>query len=121
MKILTCGMQNLVRRGQRRQFSSQSPSILNILEQVKSGTLQPSDAQSLIVNATNPSPEDAIAAFANLDHTRSSRTGFPEAVFASGKTPEQVVQILDDMARHLNEEIRKGDVLAAQRAILATR
>ncbi len=111
----------LVGRRQQKLFSSHTPSILSILEQVKNGTLKPSDAESFIVRAVDPSPEDAIKAFANLDHTRSSRTGFPEAVFAAGKTPEQVAQILDDMARNLNEEISKGDVAAAQRAILATR
>jgi len=115
---------SLAKQGQgrgRRLFSSQGSSLLSILEGVQRGEITPSDAQSLIGNATDPSPEDAIKAFANLDHTRSSRTGFPEAVFAAGKTPEQVARILDDMARNLNESIHKGETLDSQRAILATR
>jgi hypothetical protein len=91
------------------------------LEQVQSGKLDLHDAESLIARASNPTPEDALRAFANLDHTRSSRTGFPEAVFAEGKTPEQVAKILDDFARNLNEEIWRGDILDSRRAILATR
>ena len=78
-------------------------------------------AEALIAKAANPTPEDALRAFANLDHTRSSRTGFPEAVFAEGKTPEQVATILDDFARNLNEEIRRGEIVDSRRAILATR
>lgn len=108
--------------GRRRFFSSPPSSLLSVLEQVQSGQLNPSEAQALIVKAAEQSPEEAIKAFANLDHSRSSRTGFPEAVFAAGKTPEQVARILDDMARHINEEIAKGDVVGdSQRAILATR
>jgi hypothetical protein len=120
--MFSCSVAILARSGRRRFFSSQSSSLLSILEQVQNGKLQPSEAQSLLIaNAADLSPEDAIEAFANLDHTRSSRTGFPEAVFAAGKTPEQVARILDDMSRHLNEEIAKGAVMDSQRAILATR
>jgi len=49
-----------------------------------------------------------LESFANLDHGRSRRTGFPEAVFAEGKTPNQVARILDDMARSANEELLRG-------------
>lgn len=118
------GASALIRNNNGRRslfFSSQASSVLSILEQVQNGQLKPSEAQSLLVYASEPSPEDAIKAFANLDHTRCSRTGFPEAVFAAGKTPEQVARILDDMARSLNEEIAKGDIPDSQRAILATR
>lgn len=53
-----------------------------------------------------PSPEQILQSFANLDHSRARRTGFPEAVFAEGKTAEQVASILDDMARAVNESVR---------------
>jgi NCAIR mutase (PurE)-related protein len=35
--------------------------------------------------------------FANVDHHRRLRRGFPEVVFAPGKTPEQLRQIVDRM------------------------
>ncbi len=38
--------------------------------------------------------------FANIDHHRSLRQGFPEVVFGAGKTPEQVVGIVEAMNRH---------------------
>jgi len=36
--------------------------------------------------------------FARLDRQRASRTGIPEVVFAQGKTPEQVAEILQRLA-----------------------
>ncbi|MFN8439994.1 MAG: nickel pincer cofactor biosynthesis protein LarB [Caldilineaceae bacterium] len=36
--------------------------------------------------------------FANLDHHRSLRWGFPEVVFCQGKTPEQTAQIMAKLA-----------------------
>jgi pyridinium-3,5-biscarboxylic acid mononucleotide synthase len=38
--------------------------------------------------------------FANVDHHRSLRQGFPEAVFGAGKTPEQVAGIVESLARN---------------------
>ncbi len=39
--------------------------------------------------------------FARLDHHRALRTGFPEAVFCEGKTPDQVAEIIVRLAaRH---------------------
>ncbi|MCH9006791.1 nickel pincer cofactor biosynthesis protein LarB [candidate division KSB1 bacterium] len=36
--------------------------------------------------------------FANIDHHRALRRGFPEVVFCQNKTPEQVVEIMSHMA-----------------------
>lgn len=111
-----------------RLFSSKSTSLSSILESVREGKMQPSEAEELITTSSslNPTPEDTLKQFANLDHSRTNRTGFPEAVFAAGKTPYQVAKILDDMARSLNEQIKasssSGDVVSSsQKAILATR
>jgi len=37
-------------------------------------------------------------AFATLDHQRALRNGFPEVIYAEGKTPEQLVVILERLA-----------------------
>ena len=37
--------------------------------------------------------------FAHVDHDRASRCGFPEVVFAQGKTPKQVVAIVRSIRR----------------------
>jgi hypothetical protein len=111
-----------------RTTSSTSSSLRDTLELVKEGKLQPSEAESLIKNKSNDhiskTPEETLKIFANLDHSRSRRTGFPEAVFAAGKTPFQVATILDDFALNLNMQIQdsKEDFAnSSQRAVLATR
>ena len=64
---------------------------------------------------------DALESFANPDHKRTKRTGFPEAVFSEGKTAAQIRDILDDMAHHVNNAVENGDASVAEKAILATR
>ena len=44
-----------------------------------------------MVETGNPTPD--LNAFANLDHERASRRGYPEAIYCTGKTPEQVGMI----------------------------
>ena len=99
------------------------PSISDILKDVQKGKLEPMNAERMIQDAvsSSESPEETLKSFANLDHSRSLRTGFPEAVFASGKTPFQVATILDDMAKHVNQRLEQGEISDSQRAILATR
>lgn len=107
-----------------------------ILNQVSHGKLTASESEAIIrrqLKTALPSesskleftlsPDELLNSFANLDHTRSSRTGFPEAVFGAGKTPNQIAMILDDMARHFNEQVaeRDGSIENCERAILATR
>jgi NCAIR mutase (PurE)-related protein len=73
---------------------------------------------------THETHEETLESFANLDNERSKRTGFPEAVFAEGKTPKQVASILDDMARSVNESIQSIGISNddyVSTAILATR
>jgi len=72
------------------------------------------------------SPDEILSAFANLDHSRVKRAGFPEAVFGQGKTPSQIHLILDSMANNVNEMIdaaseSDGIVNSASTAIIATR
>jgi len=38
-------------------------------------------------------PDEALAAFAQLDHDRVARRGYPEAVYCEGKTPAQLAAI----------------------------
>jgi NCAIR mutase (PurE)-related protein len=38
-------------------------------------------------------PQRVLASFADLDHGRARRRGYPEAVYCEGKTPEQVAMI----------------------------
>jgi NCAIR mutase (PurE)-related protein len=40
--------------------------------------------------------------YAHIDHHRSLRKGFPEVIFGQGKTPEQILGIMERMALHEN-------------------
>jgi pyridinium-3,5-biscarboxylic acid mononucleotide synthase len=89
--------------------SSFPDDLAKILQQVRDGTLSVNDAEKKLIRTTTTqkdsrSPEEVLASFANLDHSRASRAGFPEAVFGEGKTADQIARILDDMARHANEQ-----------------
>lgn len=72
------------------------------------------------------SPDELLSTFANLDHSRVKRVGFPEAVYGQGKTPSQIHSILDSMANNVNDMIEtaiesNGIVSTASTAIIATR
>lgn len=42
---------------------------------------------------------EKVGDFAKIDHHRSFRNGFPEVIWGAGKTPEQIVQIIQAMQR----------------------
>lgn len=106
-------------------------SLSHILKQIENGSLLAKDAQQIILQnvsldtAWNHQPiDEKLASFANLDHNRSRRAGFPEAIFGSGKTPAQIVAILDDMAYEVNQLVKDDKELTDEsfhKAILATR
>ena len=115
-----------------RLSSISAQDVAAILKQVEEGQLSASAAESLLTGSGSSisssstsskasSDMDALESFANLDHKRTKRTGFPEAVFSEGKTAAQIHQILDDMAKHVNAAVENGDASVAEKAILATR
>ena len=110
-----------------RLSSTSAQDVSAILKQVEEGQLSASAAESLLTCSSSsssskaPSDMDALESFANLDHKRTKRTGFPEAVFSEGKTAAQIRDILDDMAKHVNNAVENGDASVAEKAILATR
>jgi NCAIR mutase (PurE)-related protein len=61
-----------------------------------------------VVDELKRLPVESVEDFANLDHHRTLRTGFPEVIFAQGKTPEQVA----DIFQHLSQ--RSPQVLATR-------
>src|SRR5438132_33025 len=69
--------------------------IRKILEQYKSGALSPDDA----LQRLRTLPFEDLG-FANIDHHRSLRQGFPEVIFGHGKTVDQVGRIIESMYKH---------------------
>src|SRR5947208_9932659 len=69
--------------------------IRRVLEQFKAGVLSTHDA----LEHLRELPFEDLG-FANVDHHRSLRQGFPEVVFGGGKTVEQVGRIVESMYKH---------------------
>lgn len=73
--------------------------LTKLLKQVASGETKPEEA----VEALKDLPFEDLG-FASIDHHRNLRTGYPEAVFCQGKTPEQIAAIMKELAR-VNDNI----------------
>src|SRR2546428_52355 len=69
--------------------------IRKILEQHKSGALSSDDA----LQRLRTLPFEDLG-FANVDHHRSLRQGFPEVIFGLGKTVDHVAGIVEAMYKH---------------------
>jgi NCAIR mutase (PurE)-related protein len=68
--------------------------IRSLLEDVHRGLIGIDDALGRLRSL----PFEEVGNFAQLDHHRALRCGFPEVVFGQGKTPDQVVQIVKRLA-----------------------
>jgi NCAIR mutase (PurE)-related protein len=77
--------------------------VRTLLAQVAAGAVSPADAERTLAW----SPAETLP-FATIDHHRTLRSGFPEVIFGSGKTPEQVAAIAERIAA-------RGDGLLATR------
>lgn len=69
--------------------------LRELLEQVGRGQCTIDDA----IDNLKHWPAEGLD-FANVDHHRSLRTGFPEVVYGENKSPEQIGVILKKMMRH---------------------
>lgn len=69
--------------------------IRKILEEHKAGGISSEDA----LHRLRALPFEDLG-FANIDHHRSLRQGFPEVIFGGGKTIEQVARIVQSMYEH---------------------
>lgn len=66
--------------------------LKNILNQVADGKINPGEAMEQLKEL----PFQDLG-FAKLDQHRNIRTGYPEAIYCDGKTPEQAAAIFDKM------------------------
>lgn len=64
-----------------------------LLRQVRDGAVSPAAAAERLKTL----PYEDLG-FAKLDHHRALRRGFPETIFGAGKTPAQIVAIVDRIA-----------------------
>ena len=70
-------------------------NLLKVLREYKSGNVSEIAALNLLKNISINSVEDL--GFANIDHARELRQGFPEVVYAAGKTKEQLRAIFKSL------------------------
>jgi pyridinium-3,5-biscarboxylic acid mononucleotide synthase len=70
-----------------------SESLRSLLTAVATGDITPDQALSKIQSLGYESIDD----FAKIDSTRQQRTGFPEVIWGLGKTPIQIVKIIQTM------------------------
>ncbi|MBR3645888.1 MAG: nickel pincer cofactor biosynthesis protein LarB [Lachnospiraceae bacterium] len=73
--------------------------IINLLEQVKNGTISVEEASGIIKSQSYDDMQ-----FAKLDTGRKERTGFPEVVFCQGKQDDYLVDIFKKLC-DVNGEI----------------
>jgi NCAIR mutase (PurE)-related protein len=66
--------------------------LQQLLDQVRDGGVPPEAALEQVLQLVN-SPSYRDLGFARVDHQRELRQGFPEVVFAPGKTPAQIQAI----------------------------
>ena len=69
--------------------------IAALLRRYKEGSLSEEEAVQAVRNV----PFEDMG-FAEVDHHRELRQGFPEVIYAEGKTKEQVLAILQSLSRH---------------------
>src|SRR5436190_17021263 len=70
-----------------------------LLEQVKTGSVDLSDAEQQVLSALRNQPFEDLG-FAKVDHHRSVRQGFPEVILGLGKTPDQIAKIAQQIVGH---------------------
>lgn len=69
--------------------------VKEILEQLSSGAIDLVSAEKMV-----ESHYFGDLGFANVDHYRSERQGFPEVIFGQNKTTEQTIRIAEEILKH---------------------
>lgn len=72
---------------------TQPEALQSLLEAVAAGKVSP----DLALEKLKHFDFEPVEEFAKIDHHRSLRTGFPEVIWGPGKTPEQIVHIMEVM------------------------
>ncbi|MEB3277969.1 MAG: nickel pincer cofactor biosynthesis protein LarB [Lyngbya sp.] len=71
-------------------------ALQDLLESVANGQVSPTEALQKIKHFDF----EPVGDFARIDHHRKLRTGFPEVIWGPGKTPEQIIEIIQAMRQH---------------------
>jgi len=88
--------------------------LMRLLEDVAGGNTSPEAAADILKDL----PSEDLG-FANIDHHRKLRTGYPEAVFCQGKKPQQIAEIMKGLADKNANVIGTRATLADYEAVKA--
>ncbi len=95
--------------------------VLKILEAVRDGHVAPDDALHDLGGLDVAELTAGGPAYARVDHHRAVRCGFPEVVYAPGKTPDQIaaiaVQVLSRSDRLLVTRLDAAQIAALSAAV----
>ena len=83
-------------------------ALKKILENIAKGEMSPDIALEKLKYFGFEPVDD----FAKVDHHRSIRNGFPEVIWGAGKTPEQIVKIIQVMERKQGELGQETPIMA---------
>lgn len=72
-----------------------------LLENVAEGSLSVENAQDHLKNMAF----EEVGGYANVDHHRAIRKGFPEVIFGQGKTSDQIIGIMSAMSKSSDEVV----------------
>jgi len=75
---------------------SDRTSLEQLLQAIAQGEVSPQEGLEKLQYLSFQPLED----FAKIDHHRQLRTGFPEVIWSQGKTPSQIIQIMNAMRSH---------------------
>ncbi len=93
-----------------RSYTIDESRLRDLLEALEQGAVSVDDALSRLRDL----PYENIG-FAELDHHRALRTGYPEVVLGDGKTAEQIAAIAERLASHSDRLlVTRADVGAYQ-------
>ena len=87
-----------------------SSDLRRLLDQVRDGAVDSGAAAEQILGTLRAAPYEDLG-FARVDHHREIRQGFPEVIFAIGKTPAQIAAIASAI-------VKRGRPLLVTRAQL---
>ncbi|MBD2354298.1 nickel pincer cofactor biosynthesis protein LarB [Tolypothrix sp. FACHB-123] len=91
-------------------------ALRSLLEAVADGNVTPNQA----LDSLKDLDYERVGDFAKIDHHRALRTGFPEVIWGLGKTPDQIVQIIEVM-RQRNPVVMATRIEPAIYTILQSR
>ncbi|CEG37913.1 1-(5-phosphoribosyl)-5-amino-4-imidazole-carboxylate carboxylase [Plasmopara halstedii] len=107
IKDKTVVSRRLIRLSSTANVQLQDKEILDLLQRVADGKVSPQKAAKLCDLSTE---YEVVGDFAKIDTTRKVRTGFPEVVYAEGKTPAQVAAIMSVMIERGEDNVMASRV-----------